>query len=88
MPPGWHLDLQAPLQGRLIFIRRTTERGMVSLLGHTFRVDPHWCHRLVRCEVLLDEHGIRFYGLRRAQPDSQPLLCQTRYRFPKRRFKE
>ena len=88
IPAGWYLDLQAPLHGRLIFVRRTTERGVVSLLGHTFRVDPHWCHRLVRCEVRLDEHCIRFYGLRRAQPDSQPLLCETRYRFPQRRFKE
>lgn len=87
-PVGWQLDLQAPLQGRVIFIRRTTEYGAIALLGHTFRVDPQWCHRLVRCEVLLDQHCIRFYGLRRAQPEEQPLLRETRYRFPKRRFKE
>lgn len=87
-PVHWQLDLQAPLQGRVIFIRRTTEYGAVSLLGHTFRVDSQWCHRLVRCEVLLDQHCIRFYGLRRAQPDAQPLLRETRYRLPKRRFKE
>jgi len=72
----------------VIFIRRTTEYGAIALLGHTFRVDPQWCHRLVRCEVLLDQHCIRFYGLRRAQPEEQPLLRETRYRFPKRRFKE
>lgn len=87
-PLGWRLDLQAPLHGRVIFIRRTTEYGAVALLGHTFRVDPQWCHRLVRCEVLLDQHSIRFYGLRRAQPEAQPLLREARYRFPKRRFKE
>lgn len=87
-PSGWRLDLQAPLQGHVIFIRRTTEYGAVALLGHSFRVDPQWCHRLVRCEVLLDKHCIRFYGLRRAQPEAQPLLRETRYRFPKRRFKE
>jgi hypothetical protein len=87
-PVGWRLDLQAPLQGRVIFIRRTTEYGAVSLLGHTFRVDPQWCHRLVRCEVFFAHQCIRFYGLRRAQPDAQPLLRETPYRFPKRRFKE
>lgn len=88
LPEGWALDLQAPLHGRVIFIRRTTEYGAVSLLGHTFRVDPQWCHRLVRCEVCLDEQCIRFYALRRAEPDAQPLLRETRYRFPQRRFKE
>jgi len=87
-PAGWQLDLQAPLHGRVIFIRRTTEYGAVSLLGHTLRVDPHWCHRLVRCEVLLDHQCIRFYGLRRAHPDLQPLLGEARYRLPERRFKE
>lgn len=87
-PGAWRLDLQAPLHGRVIFIRRTTEYGAVALLGHTFRIDPHWCHRLVRCEVLFDQHCIRFYGLRRAQPEAQPLLRETRYRLPERRFKE
>lgn len=87
-PERWQLDLQAPLQGRVVFIRRTTEHGTVSLLGHTFQVDPHWCHRLVRCEVLVDHHCIRFYALRRAQPDVQPLLRERSYRIPKRAFKE
>ena len=68
MAVGW----QTSLQGRVIFIRRTTEYGAVSLLGHTWQVDPHWCHRLVRCEVLFDPPCIRFYALRRAQPDAQP----------------
>jgi hypothetical protein len=87
-PLGWRLDLQAPLQGRVIFIRRSTEYGAVSLLGHTFRVDPHWCHRLVRCEVLFAHQCIRFYALRRAQPDAQPLLREAPYRFPTRGFRE
>jgi len=87
-PVGWRLDLQAPLQGRVIFIRRTTEYGAVSLLGHMFRIDPQWCHRLVRCEVHFDRQCIRFYALRRAQPEAQPLLREMRYRLPARRFKE
>jgi hypothetical protein len=87
-PPDWQLDLQAPLRGRVIYIRRTNESGAVSLLGHSFSVGPHWSHRLVRCEVLLDHQCIRFYGLRRVQPDAQPLLRETRHLFPRRRFKE
>lgn len=87
-PLRWRLDLQAPLQGRVMFIRRTTEYGAVSLLGHTFRVDRQWCHRLVRCEVLFRQRCIRFYALRRAQPDAQPLLREAPYRLPTRRFKE
>jgi hypothetical protein len=87
-PTQWTLDLQAPPRGRIVLLRRTSEHGAVELLGHTFQVDSLWCHRLVRCELLLDEDCIRFYGLRRAQPDRQPLLSETPYRFPNRRFKE
>lgn len=87
-PRAWHLDLQAPLHGDVIFVRRTSERGAVSLLGHTFRVDPQWCHRLVRCDLSLDAQRIRFYALRRAQPDAQPLLSEVAYQLPARRFKE
>ena len=47
----WQLDLQAPLRGQVIFVRRTSERGDVHLLGRTFAVDPLWCFRLVRCEA-------------------------------------
>jgi hypothetical protein len=87
-PRDWSFDLQASLRGRIIFLRRTTERGMVSLLGHHMSVDPQWCHRLVRCEVLLDDERVRFYALRRAQSDAQPLLRDLPYRLPPRRFKE
>jgi hypothetical protein len=87
-PTTWLLDLQAPLRGRIAFLRRTSEHGAVELLGHTFEVDSLWCHRLVRGELLLDTDCIRFYGLRRAQPDNQPLLREAPYRFPNRRFKE
>jgi len=87
-PSRWHLDLQAPLRGRIIFVRRTSEHGVVTLLGHSFTVDSHWCHRLVRCELALDEARFYFYGLRRATPDVQPLLRHAAYALPSRRFKE
>ena len=87
-PSRWQLDLQAPLRGRIIFVRRTSEQGVVTLLGHRFSVDPHWCHRLVRCELALDDACVRFYGLRRAAPDMQPLLRETAHSLPLRRFHE
>ncbi len=88
LPARWQLDLQAPPRGMLIYLRRTTERGGVSLLGRTFEVDPLWSSRLVRCEVDLDAHRIRCYALRRRQPDSQPLLADFPYALPRRRFHE
>lgn len=87
-PQSWVQDLQIHPSGRIIFIRRTTDRGSVSFLGRTFSVDPLWLHRLVRAEVLLDQHLIRFYALRRSAPASQPLLAQTQYRLPRRAFEE
>lgn len=86
-PASWRADLQAPLQGRLIFLRRTSERGQVQLLGHTFLVDSNWPHRLVRAEVDLDGDRISFYGLRRRDPSTQPLLRTWAYHLPRKRFK-
>lgn len=87
-PESWQLDFRPPLQGRVIFLRRTTEAGAVSLLGHTFAVDAHWPHRLVRSEVDLQAGVIRFYALRRRDPAQQPLLCEVPYEFPQRPFRE
>lgn len=87
-PRGWRLDLAAPPQGRIIYLRRTNEHGAVSLLGHTFPVTPRWSHRLVRAEVDLRDHCIRFYALRRREPSVQRLLCERPHRLPQRRFKE
>jgi hypothetical protein len=45
-------------------------------------VNPHWVHRLVRCEVDLDAAAIRFYALRRRDPTWQPLLHEAPYVLP------
>ena len=86
-PTDWDPDLQAHPQGKMIFLRRTTDLGVVSLLGHTFTVAPHWPDRLVRCEVELTAGVIHFYGLRRRAPEVQPLLGQVPYILPRRRFR-
>lgn len=87
-PKRWHLNLQALPCGRLIFLRRTTEQGEVHLLGHTFLVDSLWPHRLVRCEVNLDQGAVCCYALRRREPQAQPLLRAVDYALPFRRFRE
>lgn len=87
-PKHWRLRLQARPRGRLVFLRRASERGAVDMLGHTWRVDRHWVHRLVRAEVDFDGDVIRFYALRRRAPIHQPLLHTVRYVFPRHGFQE
>lgn len=87
-PPNWQLDLQAPLGGTLIYLRRTNEAGAVHVLGRWFPVDPLWASRLVRCEVDLAGHRLRCYALRRRQPEDQPLLADLEYIIPHRRFRD
>jgi len=85
-PSSWQADLQAPLHGRVVFLRRTTEQGHVHLMGRSFLVDSNWPHRLVRAEVDLDTDRISFYALRRKEPSSQPLLQTCDYHMPRKRF--
>jgi len=87
-PKAWHLDLQKPLQGRVIFLRRTNEQGEAEVLGHRYLVDPQWPHRLVRAEVDLTQGQIRFYRLRRREPEQQPLLKTVPYQTPTKAFHE
>ncbi|MGH7412667.1 MAG: hypothetical protein ACREKJ_00500 [Candidatus Rokuibacteriota bacterium] len=87
-PAAWRPDLQAHPIGTVIFIRRSSEAGTVSLLGHSFEVDALWPHRLVRCDMHLTAHTIRFHALRRREPHHQPLLREAPYSFPRRRFVE
>ena len=85
-PKDWRLNLQTPLRGKIIYLRRTTDDGTVELLGHRFLVDPQWPHRLVRAEVDLDASAIRFFALRRRDPSDQPLLREIIHVLPNRRF--
>ena len=87
-PAGWELDLQRPLRGTVIFLRRTNEQGAVELLGRRYPVDPLWPHRLVRAEVDLTRRQLRFYRLRRREPEQQPLIKTVAYEPPTKRFHE
>jgi putative transposase len=87
-PVQWALDLQAAPRGRLIYLRRTDAQGRIEVLGQRWQVSERWPHRLVRAEVDLNGHKVRFYTLRRREPLSQPLVLEVPYRLPQRRFQE
>jgi hypothetical protein len=76
---AWQSDLRDVLQGRLVFLRRTTATGAAGLLGRTFAMDSHWVHCLVWCEADLNAAMFRFYALRRREPTWQPLLQEVPY---------
>ena len=85
-PRRFQLDLNAPLKGTIIYLRRSDDQGNVQLLAQTFRPAEHWVHRLVRCEVDFTHQRIRFYALRRRDPNQQPLLYELRYPRPTKPF--
>jgi len=87
-PGQWRLNLAARPHGRIVCLRRTTEQGHVHLLGHTVEVEALWPHRPIRCEVDREGEAIRFYALRRRDPQWQPLLSEVPYRLPGKQLKE
>jgi hypothetical protein len=78
-PETWAPNKRFPLDGNVIFIRRSNDQGHVCLLGHTFETDPNRPNRLVRAVVQYREKQIDFHALRRADPENQPLLAQIAY---------
>jgi putative transposase len=87
-PMRWRLDLQAPLRGRIMYVRRTDATGRAEVLGRSFEVDVRWVHRLVRAEVDLKAGTIRFYRLRRREPGDQPLIREVTHRIKHKPFHE
>jgi hypothetical protein len=75
--PPW--SVAATPATHLIYIRRTSDRGTIQMLGRTWRVDRHWTHRLVRAEIHLTRHTLTCVGLRRSAPADQPVLAEHPY---------
>lgn len=69
----------AAQSGKVIYIRRLTERGSVKILNTIFVVSPEWANRLCRCEYDIDKSLFSFYQLRRKAPEHQLLLSQQKY---------
>jgi transposase len=87
-PAGWKLELKKRPCGRLVYLRRTSPKGAVTLLGQTWQVSEVWPSRLVRCDVDLNNNKIRFFTLRRKDPASQPQIREVDYRLPNRGFQD
>jgi hypothetical protein len=88
MPEGFVFRPDLPLTGCVIYIRRTDQDGLVNCLGHHWKADRHWVHRLTRVEVDLSATQVRIYALRRKESTSQPLLNALPYTPPKKIFIE
>lgn len=85
-PANFEMDWQQRPDGQLIYLRRTTDEGVINLLGHSWEIDPLWQHRLVRSEVNLQAGQIHFYRLRRRELLDQPLIKSVSYLLPQRKF--
>lgn len=88
VPKGFVLDLQARLRGTVIYLRRASLGGVVSVLGHQYDAGIDWGHKLIRAEVDLDRGRLRLFGLRRKDPTRQPKLISVPYQMPHKRFNE
>lgn len=82
-PGEWEFSPRLLPAAKIVFVRRTSAGGRLTLLGHDWPVDPHWCHRLVRAEVDLAAGEIHCTALRRRDPDAQPLLAILPYHYPR-----
>jgi hypothetical protein len=80
-------DLTRPPEGRLVFLRRTSDTGTAEVLGLRYPVSRLWVRRLVRAELDLDERRLRFFALRRREPDDQPLLAEAAFVPPGRWYR-
>lgn len=87
-PADWKLNLQRPLQGQVIYLRRSDEHGDVTVLGRKYTASRDWCSRLVRIEVDLTREEIRLYALRRREPTNHRFLGSHRYVAPTKPFHE
>jgi hypothetical protein len=85
--PGEPIDPRRPASGRIVFLRRTTDRGAVTILNRRRVVDRAWVHRLVRAELDIDAGRIDIFALRRRDPAHQPQLAEVRYDPPDRWFR-
>jgi hypothetical protein len=82
MPNAWQLDYTQRPQGKVIFIRRTTNEECLDVMGHRWHVKGAGPRKLVRAEVDLTKNNIAFYRLRRREPSLHEFLGTPVYHFP------
>jgi transposase len=88
IPKDWGLDYSKKPQGKVIFIRRTTDKESVEVMGHWWMIPGAGAHKLIRAEVDLTKNKISFYRIRRREPNRQELIASAKYHFPNKPFKE
>jgi hypothetical protein len=88
IPDDWKLDYGTKPQGKVIFIRRTTDKEHIEVMGHWWFVPGAGAHKLVRADVDLTKNKISFYRLRRREPKVHELIAVAKYHFPNKPFKE
>ena len=88
IPKDWQLDYSQRPQGKVIFIRRTTDEECLDVMGHRWHVKGSGSHKLVRAEVDLTKNRILFYRLRRREPNVHEFLGIAKYHFSNKPFKE
>jgi len=88
IPKDWQLDYSQRPQGKVIFIRRTTDDEFFDVMGHRWHVKGSGPHKLVRAEVDLTKNRILFYRLSRREPNIHEFLGTAKYHFPNKPFKE
>jgi hypothetical protein len=87
IPAAWSFDVNAPLRGTIVYLRRLDDAGYANILGHRFFVDRNWANSLVRAEVRIDAERIVFFALSRKGPRRHPRLATVRYILPQRAFR-
>jgi hypothetical protein len=85
--PAGRIDPGTPAAGRILFIRRASDAGRVTILNRRYRVGETWANRHVRAELDIDAGRIEIFGLRRSAPDFQPYLASHPYDPPARWFR-
>ena len=78
-PTQWNEKKVPQIQGKIIYLRRTDDEGYVNILENKLFVHKHWLNRLVRAEIDIDNNNIRFYQLRRKEPEKQIMLKKLKF---------
>lgn len=73
----WNNPDREPRTDRIVLLRRLDPSGGLVLFTQHIAVAATWANRLVRCEISPLHQHVSFHGLRRRDPQEQPLLFET-----------
>jgi hypothetical protein len=79
VPDDFIIRYDNPLKGKIIFIKRTENKGFANVLGNSWEVDHLWANKLIHAEIILKKQRINFYRLRRREPNDQTLINSQKF---------